>query len=185
MFCAAHFPSLLKKFHVFGCYFSARNNVCIKYWEGKHFGISGVNRRGGGGGLGLKFFHMVFTRLILVVVFRSSLGVAKIFMIDPKFSNNINIIHMRREDILREDFLEFVPMTGATGEGLAITSKTSLSSFNLNLQYLVAQSYDGAAAMSGKFNGFATKFLEEYPQTVYIHCCSHPLNLVVSDSSSI
>jgi len=34
----------------------------------------------------------------------------------------------------------------------------------LKLKYLVGQGYDGAAAMSGEFQGYAAKVMEKYPQ---------------------
>lgn len=87
--------------------------------------------------------------------------------------------------MLREDFLKFVPVKDVTGEGLANTLMTTLKDLCFDLRNLVAQGYDGASAMSGKFNGCAAKILELYKHAPYIHCCNHSLNLVVSDSCSI
>lgn len=86
---------------------------------------------------------------------------------------------------LREDFLKFVPVSDVTGEGLANTLLKTLREMKLKLEYLSAQGYDGAASMSGRFNGCAAKILVDNAQAIYIHCCNHSLNLVVSDSCSI
>lgn len=86
---------------------------------------------------------------------------------------------------LREDFLKFIPVTDVTGDGLAQTLMETCQAMKLDFKFLVAQGYDGAAPMSGKFNGCAAKILVKHAQAIYIHCCSHSLNLVVSDSCSI
>lgn len=39
--------------------------------------------------------------------------------------------------------------------------------------------------MSGIYNGCAIKFQEYYPQAIYVHCVSHPLNLALSRSCTI
>lgn len=47
---------------------------------------------------------------------------------------------------------------------------------------LVAQGYDGASVMSGEVNGVQTKLREVFPLARFIHCSSHCLNLVLSQS---
>lgn len=46
---------------------------------------------------------------------------------------------------------------------------------------IVAQSFDGASVMSGRFNGVQSKVKEKYPYAIYTHCMSHRVNLVVLD----
>ncbi|XP_050530995.1 zinc finger MYM-type protein 1-like [Daktulosphaira vitifoliae] len=46
---------------------------------------------------------------------------------------------------------------------------------------IVAQSYDGANVMSGRFNGVQARVKEKYPYAIYTHCMAHRLNLVVID----
>jgi hypothetical protein len=38
---------------------------------------------------------------------------------------------------------------------------------------IVAQSYDGANVMSGKFNRLQNKIKNQYPYAIYTHCMSH------------
>jgi len=45
------------------------------------------------------------------------------------------------------------------------------------------QGYDGARNMSGKYCGVQARVKELYPLAMYIHCCNHVLNLVISTSS--
>jgi len=44
---------------------------------------------------------------------------------------------------------------------------------------LVAQTYDGAAVMSGHLNGLQSKVLEKYPKAMFIHCYAHVINLIL------
>lgn len=51
--------------------------------------------------------------------------------------------------------------------------------------WLVGQSYDGAANMSGQYNGLQTLIQSENPRATFVWCWSHRLNLVVTDAVSI
>ncbi|CAB4022107.1 zinc finger MYM-type 1-like [Paramuricea clavata] len=44
------------------------------------------------------------------------------------------------------------------------------------------QSYDGAANVSGHFNGLRTNILQEEPRATYVHCRAHKLNLAVQNA---
>jgi len=57
-----------------------------------------------------------------------------------------------------------------------------INSLNLNSIPIIAQSYDGAAVMSGCKNGIQTKIKQKHPEAIYIHCMAHKLNLVVVDT---
>lgn len=47
---------------------------------------------------------------------------------------------------------------------------------------LVAQTYDGAAVMSGELNGTQAQVRNEFQHAIFIHCNAHVLNLVLSQS---
>ncbi|XP_060864313.1 zinc finger MYM-type protein 1-like [Metopolophium dirhodum] len=47
---------------------------------------------------------------------------------------------------------------------------------------LVAQTYDGAAVMSGHLNGLQSKVLEKYPKAIFTHCYAHVINLILQQS---
>lgn len=55
--------------------------------------------------------------------------------------------------ILTEEFLQFVSINDMTGKGIANSILKSLQQFGIDMKYLREQGYDGAAAMSGKYNG--------------------------------
>jgi len=86
--------------------------------------------------------------------------------------------------VVREDFLQFVSTNNLTGKGLATFILENLKSFGIELKYLRGQGYDGAAAMSGKFNGIRSHISQLYPTATYIYYTSHNLNLAMSKSCS-
>lgn len=88
-------------------------------------------------------------------------------------------------DEIQEDFLNFVPLQNTSGETLANTLLESLKSFGIDLQYLRGQGYDGAAAMSGRFNGVQAIVKKQYKTAVYVHCSAHVLNLAICSACEI
>ena len=55
-----------------------------------------------------------------------------------------------------------------------------VSECGLDWSKCVAQCYDGASVMSGKFSGVQTRIREKAPQALYIHCHAHRLNLTLT-----
>ena len=86
---------------------------------------------------------------------------------------------------LCEDFLNFVRTSDLTGAGLSDLILSSLRSFGVDVDYLRGQGYDGAAAMSGAFNGVRAHISRLHPLALYTHCTAHSLNLVVSKACEV
>jgi len=86
---------------------------------------------------------------------------------------------------IREDFLQFILVTDVFRKGLAKVIVYSLMQLGVNLNYMRGQGYDGASTMSGQFNGVQSHIRTLYPLAVYVHCCSHSLNLAVSDACTV
>lgn len=84
-----------------------------------------------------------------------------------------------------EHFLQFVPVLSTTGESLATTILSNLQKFGVDLKYLRGQGYDGAASMSGKYNGVQAHVTKLHPKAIYVHCFSHSLNLAISNSTNV
>ena len=80
-------------------------------------------------------------------------------------------------------FIECV--NGVSGEAIASTILTQLSSWHLPASLLRGQGYDGAGAMSGCTKGVAARISTEYPKALYTHCAAHRLNLCVVKSCAI
>jgi len=50
----------------------------------------------------------------------------------------------------------------------------------IEMKYIRGQGYDGAASMSGRFNGVQSCIKKEYKTAIYIHCSAHSLNLAIT-----
>lgn len=87
--------------------------------------------------------------------------------------------------VVREEFLQFIPVADMTGRGLANTILSSLSDIGVATEYLRAQAYDGAASMSGAYNGVQAHIQQHFPNAMYVHCGSHSLNLSLSSACSV
>lgn len=90
-----------------------------------------------------------------------------------------------KDNLVTEQFLKFVHVTDLTGVGLATTILEELRELQVNLNYMVGQGYDGAAAMSGQFKGVQAEIGRLYPAAIYVHCAAHTLNLVITRSSTV
>ncbi|CAL1671991.1 unnamed protein product [Lasius platythorax] len=86
---------------------------------------------------------------------------------------------------VRENFLKFVPVTDLRGASLVTVLLQSLNDVELDLKKMRGLGFDGAANMSGAFNGCAAKINEQYTNSLYVHCGNHSLNLALSHSCSV
>ena len=87
--------------------------------------------------------------------------------------------------VVREDFLQFVPVFDVTGKSLATVLNDRLIRFGTDVQYLRGQGYDGAAAMSGRLHGAQSYVRALHPLALYVHCGAHSLNLAISDACAV
>lgn len=75
-----------------------------------------------------------------------------------------------KQAVVREEFLQFIPVTDMTGRGLTNAILSSLSTIGVSTEYLRAEAYDGAASMTGAYNGVQA---HAYTTTVsQCHLCS-------------
>lgn len=88
--------------------------------------------------------------------------------------------------IIHERFWKFVNPAGTTAQHLTdiILNELRQLKINENPNKLIAQSYDGAAVMSGKMGGVQTRIKEHYPTANFIHCYAHQLNLIFQKAAS-
>ena len=80
---------------------------------------------------------------------------------------------------VREEFLSFNSTRDVSGETLANLITEELRSCGLSIDNIVAQGYDGAGNMSGKHRGVQARIKQLNPNTVYVHCRNHVLNLAI------
>ncbi|XP_044749776.1 zinc finger MYM-type protein 1-like [Coccinella septempunctata] len=84
-----------------------------------------------------------------------------------------------------ERFWEFFKSEQQTAEVLSNLILKALEPLVAkNPNKLIAQSYDGAAVMSGKQSGVQARIKEKYPVAHFVHCYAHQLNLIMSQASS-
>ena len=74
---------------------------------------------------------------------------------------------------------------GLPGKALAETVLSGLIDLGLDIRNCLGQGYDGAAAVSGHINGLSAHICKNENKTIYTHCHSHRLNLVISASCNI
>ena len=74
-------------------------------------------------------------------------------------------------------------MVQTDGESLYRLVQKVLSKFELCINDIVAQCYDGAANMRGIYKGVASRIKKDNLKAIYIHCNGHILNLVLVDAA--
>ena len=78
-----------------------------------------------------------------------------------------------------EEFFGFYEIPNIASATVVNAIKDSLIRFNLSLEVLRGQTYDGASNMLGKKTGVATRIKELQPKALDTHCHGHSLNLAV------
>lgn len=82
-----------------------------------------------------------------------------------------------------EDFLGFYEVPNIKSDTLVSCIKDALIRFNLPIDYLRGQTYDGASNMMGKKSGVAQQIKSLQPKAVETHCHGHSLSLSVKDAT--
>ena len=80
-------------------------------------------------------------------------------------------------------FLGFYNARDSTAETLFLCIKDIFLRFNLPLERLQGYCFDGAANMSGRFNGVQAKLKIACPGSLYVHCNNHALDLALQEVS--
>lgn len=82
-----------------------------------------------------------------------------------------------------ERFLTFMQALSLDAKSLMEYIVSALNKYQLDVQDIVSQGYDGASVMSGRCTWVQKRISEIVPQAIYIHCFAHVLNLVLVDCS--
>ncbi|KAL4141987.1 hypothetical protein QTP88_004520 [Uroleucon formosanum] len=85
---------------------------------------------------------------------------------------------------INERMLALVESKSGTGKALYNIVEEELESLNIPLTNLIGESFDGAASMSGCYNGLQAHLKKIAPESIFTHCHAHVLNLIVSDVTS-
>ncbi|XP_055334216.1 zinc finger MYM-type protein 1-like [Paramacrobiotus metropolitanus] len=91
--------------------------------------------------------------------------------------------YINKNNIIVEEFLEYVSISNDTsGQGISNIILERLRFWNLKIEGLRGQGYDGAANMAGWMRGAHAIIQREYPLAMYVHCWAHSLNLALLTS---
>uniref|UniRef100_A0A8C5G7Z5 TTF-type domain-containing protein n=1 Tax=Gouania willdenowi TaxID=441366 RepID=A0A8C5G7Z5_GOUWI len=77
-----------------------------------------------------------------------------------------------------ERFLEFIPLHGHAAEHMEETLKSELKELDIDLMDCRGQNYDNASNMAGKYSGLQARIKNKNPNSDFISCSAHSLNLV-------
>ena len=88
-----------------------------------------------------------------------------------------------RHGFIRERFFKIVSVPDTTSLTLKLEIVKVLGMFNLQVENMRGQGYDGASNMSGIWNGLQTLFLEDCPYAYYVHCFAHRLQLALNGAA--
>lgn len=87
--------------------------------------------------------------------------------------------------VINESFLGFIPIQNQSSESLTSEIVNAINEFkSTKLEKLRGQGYDGAANMSGIYNGVQARILRLAKNAPFVHCAAHNLNLVLNDAVS-
>ncbi|CAN1247460.1 Zinc finger MYM-type protein 1 [Linum perenne] len=85
--------------------------------------------------------------------------------------------------ILTERFFAIKGVSETSLETLKQVICDVLSQYNLQVDKLRGQGYDGASNMSGQFNGLKALFLKDCPYAYFVHYFAHTLQLTLVSSA--
>lgn len=83
---------------------------------------------------------------------------------------------------VKETFLAFHEVVDQSASSLSELILQNMEKKGLSIAKCRGQSYDGAANMSGMYNGLQKRIKDIEPSAAYVHCSAHNLNLVVNDA---
>nr|XP_023880237.1 uncharacterized protein LOC111992595 [Quercus suber] len=88
-----------------------------------------------------------------------------------------------KEGFIKERFFHVVHVRDTTALTLKNEICAVLSHYNLHIENIRGQGYDGASNMRGEWNGLQALFLKECPYAYYVHCMAHRLQLALVTAS--
>ncbi|XP_020967647.1 zinc finger protein 862-like [Arachis ipaensis] len=87
------------------------------------------------------------------------------------------------DSFVKERFFDLVHVIDTCATTLKKELISVLSHYNLQVENIRGQGYDGASNMWGEWNGLQALFLKDSPQAYYVHCFAHRLQLALVAAS--
>jgi len=88
-----------------------------------------------------------------------------------------------KDRFIRERFFHVVHVNDTTALTLKKNICAVLSRYNLQIENIRGQGYDGGSNMRGEWNGLQALFLRDCPYAYYVHCMAHKLQLALVAAS--
>jgi len=83
---------------------------------------------------------------------------------------------------VKESFVGFYNLKSQGAVDYVNFTQDILIKLGLDINKCRGQGYDKASVISGAHSGVQTRIKNIVPSAKYVHCCSHNLNLVISDT---
>ncbi|XP_072086992.1 uncharacterized protein [Arachis hypogaea] len=87
------------------------------------------------------------------------------------------------DGFVKERFFDVVHVTDTCATTLKKELISVLSHYNLQVENIRGQGYDGASNIRDEWNGLQALFLKDSPQAYYVHCFAHRLQLALVAAS--
>ncbi|XP_059670908.1 uncharacterized protein LOC132316452 [Cornus florida] len=87
--------------------------------------------------------------------------------------------YVKHDGLLMERFFSIMGVENTSAVTLKDAISDILVQFNLLIQNLRGQGYDGASNMRGEWNGLQALFFKDCPFAYYVHCFAHRLQLAL------
>ncbi|XP_024196338.1 zinc finger MYM-type protein 1-like [Rosa chinensis] len=84
------------------------------------------------------------------------------------------------DGFIRERFFKVLSVANTCSQTLKDEISKVLTQYDLQVENMRGQGYDGASNMQGEFNGLQALFCEECPYVYYVHCFAHHLQLTLN-----
>ncbi|CAI0460060.1 unnamed protein product [Linum tenue] len=98
---------------------------------------------------------------------------------------SIILRYVSSSGIVTERFFALKSVADTSAETLKQAICGVLSRYDLQIEKLRGQGYDGASNMSGQFNGVKALFLRDCPYAYFVHCFAHRLQLALITSAKV
>ena len=95
------------------------------------------------------------------------------------------VLRYVNDDKVHENLISVAKVEDSSGKSLHTLLGKSLTDAGISLKECVADSFDGAANMSGIYSGVQALMKKENPNHIHIWCYAHVLNLVIGDATSV